>query len=56
MAPGQAEPTKQVSPDIEIHEPNYDFGQVQQGEIVKHDFQVFNRGTASLEITQVEPD
>jgi len=40
---------------IEIEEPAYDFRQVSQGEVVKHDFRVFNRGSAPLEIKSVKP-
>ncbi|MBW1744455.1 MAG: DUF1573 domain-containing protein [Deltaproteobacteria bacterium] len=34
---------------------NYEFDQVTQGEVVKHDFRVFNRGEAPLEIKSVKP-
>jgi hypothetical protein len=42
-------------PIIEIEHPTYDFQQTPQGEVVKHDFRVFNRGSASLEIKSVKP-
>lgn len=42
-------------PVIEIKNPTYDFQQIPQGEVVKHDFRVFNRGTAPLEIKSVKP-
>ncbi len=42
-------------PVIEFDQATYDFKQVSQGEIVKHDFRVFNRGEASLEIKKVKP-
>ena len=45
----------EFAPVIEFEEPTYDFKQVSQGEIVKHDFQVFNRGEAPLEIKKVRP-
>ena len=48
------EPAKAVAA-IEIEEPAYDFRQVSQGEVVKHDFRVFNRGSAPLEIKSVKP-
>ncbi len=44
-----------ASPVIEIKEPTYNFKQVSQGETVKHDFKVFNKGTAPLEIKSVKP-
>jgi hypothetical protein len=47
------EPT--AVPVIEIEEPTYDFHQVPQGETVKHDFRVLNRGSAPLEIKSVKP-
>jgi hypothetical protein len=40
---------------IEVDVPTYDFHQVPEGQIVRHDFRVFNRGTASLEIKNVKP-
>jgi hypothetical protein len=40
---------------IEVETPIYEFPQVTQGEVVKHDFRVFNRGTAPLEIKNVKP-
>jgi len=43
------------APVIEIKEPTHNFKQVSQGEVVKHDFRVFNRGEASLEIKKVKP-
>lgn len=42
-------------PVIEVEQPTYDFKQVSQGEVVKHDFRVFNRGEVSLEIKKVQP-
>ena len=42
-------------PVIEVEQPTYDFKQVSQGEVVKHDFRVSNRGEASLEIKKVKP-
>jgi hypothetical protein len=51
----QAAGEKEAVPVIEVREPTYDFHQVTQGEVVKHDFQVFNRGTAPLDIKSVKP-
>jgi hypothetical protein len=52
----RAEGETQPLPAIEIEIPTYDFHQVLQGEVVKHDFRVFNRGGAPLEIKNVKPD
>jgi hypothetical protein len=51
----QAEEEKKAVPIIEVEHLIYDFGQVNQGEIVKHDFRVFNRGSAPLKIKSVKP-
>ncbi len=51
LAKEGSEPT----PVVEVEESTYDFKQVSQGEIVKHDFRVFNRGDAALEIKKVKP-
>ena len=45
----------QEGPAIEIDAPTHDFGQVTEGEIVKHDFRVLNRGGTTLEIKHVSP-
>jgi hypothetical protein len=45
----------QEGPVIEIDAPTHDFGQVTEGEIVKHDFRVLNRGRTALEIKHVKP-
>lgn len=51
----QAAEEQEAVAAIEIEEPAYDFRQVSQGEVVKHDFRVFNRGSAPLEIKSVKP-
>lgn len=51
----QAAEENEAVPVIEIKNPTYDFQQIPQGEVVKHDFRVFNRGTAPLEIKSVKP-
>ena len=51
----QATGEKEAVPVIEIEVPSYEFPQVTQGEVVKHDFRVFNRGNAPLEIKNVKP-
>jgi hypothetical protein len=50
-----AEVEKEALPIIEVEMPFYGFGRVPQGEVVKHEFRVFNRGSASLEIKTVRP-
>ena len=45
----------QEDPVIEIDALTHDFGQVTEGEIVKHDFRVLNRGRTTLEIRHVKP-
>ena len=42
-------------PVIEIENPTYEFEEVAQGEVVKHNFRVFNRGNGPLEIRSVKP-
>ena len=51
----QAEVEKGASPIIEIEMPTYDFGRAPQGEVLRHDFRVFNRGAAPLDIKSVKP-
>jgi hypothetical protein len=46
---------KEALPIIEVEMPTYDFGRALQGEVVKHDFRVFNRGSVLLEIKSVKP-
>ena len=51
----QATGEKEAVPVIEIEGAAYDFRQVKQGEVIKHDFRVFNRGKAPLQIKKVKP-
>ncbi|UCG79585.1 MAG: DUF1573 domain-containing protein [Desulfobacterales bacterium] len=51
----QATGAKEAIPVIEVEGSIYEFPQVTQGEVVKHDFRVFNRGNAPLEIKKVKP-
>ena len=53
LTPAAAE--QQTAPVIEIEKRTHDFLQVTEGEVVKHGFQVFNRGNAPLEIKKVKP-
>jgi hypothetical protein len=43
------------APAIEIENPNHQFEQVTEGDVVKHEFRVYNRGNAPLEIKKVKP-
>ena len=51
----QATVEDEAVPVIEVETPIYEFPQVTQGEVVKYDFRVFNRGSAPLEIKSVKP-
>lgn len=51
----QAAGEKEAVPVIQVEGAAYDFHQVKQGEVIKHDFRVFNRGNAPLEIKNVKP-
>ena len=46
---------KEALPIIEVETPTFDFGRAPQGEVVKHDFRVCNRGAAPLDIKSVKP-
>ncbi|MBX3746489.1 MAG: DUF1573 domain-containing protein [Verrucomicrobiae bacterium] len=43
------------APRIEFATPNYDFGRVGAGQVVKHDFVFTNTGNATLVLTEVRP-
>ena len=51
----QAAEENKATPVIEVEEPTHDFQQVTEGATIKHDFRVFNRGNAPLEIKNVRP-
>ena len=51
----EAKEETQPVPVIVVDMPSYNFNQVSQGDVVKHDFRVFNRGAATLEIKKVKP-
>jgi hypothetical protein len=51
----QAAEENEAVPIIEIENPTFDFQEIPQGEVVKHDFRIFNRGSAPLEIKSVKP-
>lgn len=52
----QGEEKKDVAPLMEVETPMYEFAQVVQGEVLRHDFRVFNRGNAELTLEKVSPD
>jgi hypothetical protein len=51
----QAAGEKEAKPVIEVEKPTYDFHKVTEGDVVRHDFRVFNRGNAPLDIKNVKP-
>jgi len=51
----QAKEEKKATPVMALEMPTYHFGEVNEGDIVKHDFRILNRGTAPLEIKNVKP-
>lgn len=53
MAAAAAE--QAAAPVAELETLTHDFGQASQGEVIKYDFRVFNRGKAPLEIKDVKP-
>ena len=55
ITPKEVPVVEEKVPVIEVENATYDFHQVTQGEPVKHDFRVFNRGEAPLEIKSVKP-
>ena len=50
-----AEEEKKTVAMMVIEQSTHDFGQVSQGELVRHEFKVFNKGDAPLEIKSVKP-
>lgn len=44
-----------IEPRVKVDEGSFDFGEVGEGETVRHDFKVKNLGLAELQITQVSP-
>ena len=49
-----SEPSKKALPIIEMHEVNYDFGTINQGESVTHEFKIKNIGKGSLIISSAK--
>ena len=52
----QAQEESNDVPIMEIEESVHDFGVVPEGEVVNHEYTIYNRGTAVLEIQKIEPD
>ncbi len=42
-------------PQLQADETSFDFGEVKEGEVIRHDFVVKNLGTGELQITRVNP-
>ncbi len=55
-AKSQAKPGSTDQPAIKISETTYNFGQILEGNVAKHDFPVRNTGTAVLKINRVRTD
>ena len=50
-----AQETSKKKPQITIDAPNYDFGEIHEGDKIIHDFTIKNTGTAELTIKDVKP-
>lgn len=44
-----------LSPSIQIPAPDHDFGEVEEGVTISHDYRVKNTGLGILEIKDVQP-
>jgi hypothetical protein len=53
--PGLAGDLPKAVPIIEIEQPIHEFIQTKKEDVVQHDFRVFNRGHAPLQIRDVKP-
>lgn len=42
-------------PDIEFEDNNYDFGEIEEGDVVEHEFVFTNTGDAPLKVMQAKP-
>ena len=42
-------------PDVSLTEREFDFGEVKQGEVIRHTFKVINQGDETLKIEKVSP-
>jgi hypothetical protein len=40
---------------MQVPEPRFDFGEVEEGEIVSHNFKILNTGAEALHIADVRP-
>lgn len=52
--PAFSQDTQEV-PGLAITEQEFDFGKVEEGSLISHDFTLLNRGKAVLEIKRVAP-
>ncbi len=43
-------------PQMVLSETKFDFGDVDEGSVISHDFIIKNKGRADLQITKVSPD
>jgi len=50
-----AQAQQSQGPKMVLKEQVFDFGKVQQGEVIQHSFEVFNQGDQVLEIIRVKP-
>jgi hypothetical protein len=44
-----------MAPSLKILSPDYDFGEVEEGSILSHDYLIKNTGPGTLEIVNVRP-
>jgi hypothetical protein len=49
-------PQERVGAKMVLDEKEFNYGNANEGEIIEHAFKVVNKGNATLEIIQVEPD
>lgn len=56
LASDEATPASTSKPQAVYPETTFDFGKIMEGEQIKHDFIIENKGDAPLEIHRVRPD
>lgn len=44
-----------LSPSIHVPAPDFNFGEIEEGQTITHDYPVKNMGSATLEIKDVQP-
>jgi hypothetical protein len=52
---GSGGPGNVNQPRVEVAESVFNYGEVEEGETIRHDFKVRNSGLAELQISQVNP-